>query len=272
MRRVRKLFSQWYIMVPFCLTFFAVSCSVPTGDPMTTIDQTPAENAADLQTGEDLFKGLYFMGGDVQKKIPVLSTMRQVEELQADPEAYAAVQQVADEVIRTIKSADKGFFTRFADGICSGDHLKVQKTLQDGARTLNATIQTMPDYAEAYQDGMALADKLDLKAALDDDGALSPEKLERMVQDELYGEGKEGPEGLASVRQEACSLIAVCVVWIWVAAAQDVAVALNVAAAVNVAAWAFAWVETVGPEAVASDRVKLQQEMMVDQIVVGLAK
>lgn len=96
---------------------------------------------AQVYTGEQLFKGLYLGQGPVADLFPEVWEGAEEYREHAIPaedmqEVMLALSDYADTMIEDIAAANPGFFSSFAVEIQSGDHLRIEAAVLDGAYKL----------------------------------------------------------------------------------------------------------------------------------------
>lgn len=130
---MRPYRSRWSI--PWQLV--AIVTAIVVGAMPNLVYAQPAQG----YSGEDLFKGLLLGQGPVADLFPeVWNDVKEFREQAIPPEefekAQLAMSDYADAMIETIAAEDPGFFDAFAAEIQSGDHLRVESAVYDGAEKL----------------------------------------------------------------------------------------------------------------------------------------
>lgn len=87
---------------------------------------------AKAYTGEEIFSGIFFGQGEVDKLFPEIWEQQQAA-LKANDREY---EKIRNEVISEIKTNKPGFFKEFGVEMRSGDHLRVQAALETGEKEL----------------------------------------------------------------------------------------------------------------------------------------
>ncbi len=211
------------------------------------------------------------MQGEVANKISLFNKIKKEFPFENDLNAMQQYKDIVSEVMLVIKSESGDFFNQFKIAIESGDHLEVKNILDKGTKLLYASLFKSPTVSEYYQEALSLSQKINTDGLISNDGNVNIEKMRQI--DNLIKEKTQNGKSLSS-RTQACSLVAVCVVWIYLAAVQSVAVAVSVAAAVAVAVYAGAWIWTAA-EVTTNRRISaentLQQEMLINEITLNFA-
>lgn len=262
MKHFREASTKSFVIIPliFSLLTFSTSC------------QQSIEKIDLSYFGEELFKGIFFMQGAASDKISLFTKIKKEFPFENDVNAMKQYNDIISEVMLVIKNEGGDFFNQFKVAIESGDHFQVENILERGTKLLYASLFKSPSVAEYYQEALNLSQKINTDGLIGKDGHVNIEKM-RQIDDLIKQKTKNG-QNLSS-RTQACSLVAVCVVWIYLAAVQSVAVAVSVAAAVAVAVYAGAWIWTAAtvtsPKKRISSENSLQQEMLINEITLNFA-
>jgi hypothetical protein len=261
MKLFRKAASKPFVVIPLisAMLIFSTSCQ-----------QTHDTQVASY-TGEELFRGIFFMQGAVASKITLLKKIKQEYSFEEDNEVVVQYNHVINEVIDVMKSKSNNFFHRFKVAIESGDHMKVKGILDESAELVHASLLQAPTVARYYQDALDISYELDVEGLINADGTVNLARMDDI--DKIIAEKTKNGKSLSS-RTQACSLIAVCVVWIYVAAIQSAAVGVSIAAAVAVAVYAGVYLWTVATvwsykqkvSTRSSEQEALQKELLIHEI------
>jgi SdpC family antimicrobial peptide len=253
---LRKLASRWYVMLPLCGLLILVSCQ-----HQENAQPTPQTN----WSGQQLFKGLFLMDGPVADRIATYATLQQKYRFDQQPGLKSELARLGEQFIKAIDRGHPGFFADFQRSIRSGDHLQVEAAMTQGSEMLQYAIQQDPQLSPYYAQGLEMASKIDLAEVTDAQGRLDEAKLDAMA--DQYRNASPDSKEAKSMKMAACSLIAVCVVWILVAVAHQAAVAVHYATAINVAVWLSIWVKTYAPVSPnGATHTDLQREMVIQEI------
>ncbi|MEL6143432.1 MAG: hypothetical protein AAFU67_17645, partial [Bacteroidota bacterium] len=196
-----------------------------------------AEESPSIFSGEDYFAGIFMLQGEVVDKISLYDRISLKEDLLSHPQAAEQLESLTGQIIQKVNMVAPTYFNELANAIESDNHFAIQEQIRRGAKLYTDAVWSMPEFSDALKLAAAEVDDIDLADFYREDGTLD----HHLLSQELRNISSEDPS-------KACSIVAFCVAWIWVAVAQDVAAVLNVAAAINVAAAVAAWVEVVGPE------------------------
>lgn len=267
MKHFRKASTKSFVIVPliFSLLIFSTSC------------QQSSERMKISYSGEELFRGIFFMQGAVSNRISVFNKIKKEFPFENDADAMKQYNDIVSEVMLVIKNESGDFLNQFKIAIESGDHFEVENILERGTKLLYASLFKSPTVAEYYQEALNLSKTINTEGLISRDGSVNTEKMKQI--DELVKQKSQNGKNLSS-RTQACSLVAVCVVWIYLAAVQSVAVAVSVAAAVAVAVYAGAWIWTAATVTGGGDDPKdgpepsgmaLQEEMLINEITLSFA-
>lgn len=116
-RRIPRL----YTLALLAATLGASACT----------DSAPATGLHARVTGEEAFRGLVLGEGAVAQQLPEIWANLPAQTLSS--EQQAARNQVKAQLIADLRAADATFFTRFASDVQSGDHLRIERALEDSA-------------------------------------------------------------------------------------------------------------------------------------------
>jgi SdpC family antimicrobial peptide len=84
--------------------------------------------------GETLFRGLVFGEGEVAKAFPEIWGGKKIDDPSWTAEQRDAVVKVKTELIADMRTADPGFFDRYAGALQSGDHLRIERMLDESGK------------------------------------------------------------------------------------------------------------------------------------------
>lgn len=122
--------------VSLLTSFLTVSCSK---DQLATV--TPAvQAAANAYTGEQLFKGIFLLDGDVTAKIPYLQAFRSAVDKQkvANPEQAQQRQAQVDVLVSKVQKLNPAYFGELKAAIKSQDFDRIEAALKSGASLIEA--------------------------------------------------------------------------------------------------------------------------------------
>jgi hypothetical protein len=183
-------------------------------------------------TGEELFRGIFFMQGEVAKSIPMYEDM--LVSLGKDKTSEEDINKFSNEIIGYMKVLDPNFFVEFQRGIESKNPYQIRETLNIGIVFLVKTMRNIPQYRILIEESIALAGKIDYKSFIDANGKLDRNKLNKELQNAIAERGNSSFE--KHIKQTKCSAIAACALGVYLVAAVSVALVVNVAVVMGV--WA----------------------------------
>lgn len=117
-----------------------------TGCAMDSRSPTEVVAAAPALSGEQIFRGVFFGQGPAAALLPELWKGKSVEERAQTPERVARVRALQNEVVAQIADKDPAFFERFGATVRAGNHVAVERALQDAARLLRDELLASPTY------------------------------------------------------------------------------------------------------------------------------
>jgi len=94
--------------------------------------------------GKEIFRGLVFGQGEVAKLFPEIWT----KDLLKEARKKEAV-EFSNQMIAEIKVADSTYFNELKDAVYSGDHLKIQASLDKGGKLLSEQIEKKSETLQA---------------------------------------------------------------------------------------------------------------------------
>lgn len=260
-KNFRKALASRFLIMPLVLViliFSIMSC------------QQHAESPKISYTGEQLFKGIFFMQGELANRITLFNKIKGAYDFESDPEVMVQYNNILEEVIIVMKKQSPNFFKQFKSSIESGDHFQVKDILSKGTDLLYASLFKVSIIADYYQEALNLSSQINTDGLIDDDGSVNISKMKEI--DDLIKEKSRDGKSFSS-RTEACSLIAVCVVWIYLGVVQSAAVGVSVVAVAAVAIYAGVWFWVAAPELQerVSGQQTLQQELLINEIALKFA-
>jgi SdpC family antimicrobial peptide len=117
------------IAILLILSNLLYACTSPNATP-----------SAKTFSGQELFSGLYFGQGEVSEMLPEVWQHPEVTALKAQDGVPAKLKAVSQDLIKKIDQVNPDFFKNFAAGMQSGQHLKVQKTYEEGLKIIGSTM------------------------------------------------------------------------------------------------------------------------------------
>jgi hypothetical protein len=183
-----------------------------------------------VYSGEDIFRGIFFLEGDIPSRLP--SLRQYAADLQrlsdADENVRTHRKQLADVIVRNINARDPEFFSRFAAAITSKNMYTVSDILNEAGRLVEVAGLATEEYANLFKWGPDLLSNPETLAAINsidvstEDGV---RQLDQFVQQHQ----------LEPTKFVACTpAVAICVYYVIAVAHSQAAVSYNAVAAVNI--------------------------------------
>jgi SdpC family antimicrobial peptide len=131
-------------------------------------------------SGEEYFKGVYFLEGKVADKIDMFSTMKQKYVLDNDPDVREETLKLSAEIMDIIRNENATFFTTFAADMESNDHLRIGKSLRNGSELIKKSIVNLFQNNKEYREALEISKQIDMSKAIGQDGLIDQQKLEKL--------------------------------------------------------------------------------------------
>lgn len=220
------------------LVFIAVSC------------YQDSEIAKQDYSGEELFRGIFFLQGDVVNNLESLKPRsNQLEVAQkANPESQEFFDELVDEIVMQIKLLDPEYFTNFKSQMASKNYYSMELALSNGTKMIKAAGLKSDKISGVFRLMVEIENKgVDFEneefKTLDLEKPENVEKLKSILKKDYSIDLDDEQYNVACV-----PVAAVCVVYAAAAVVSIAAVAYTAVAAVNAAAWVtvYAWVELWG--------------------------
>lgn len=238
MKNLKKVISPWRFITSVVMMFTVASCSQD--------DEVVRKN----HTGEELFRGVFFLQGEVPDDLESLKA--NVDQLRiaqkANPESVKFFEDFVDEIVLQTRLLDPGYFDNFKAQLESDNYYSIELALSNGRNMIKAAglkseklsgiFRLMTDIENKQVDfAKENIEKLDLENP--DDVA----KLKSILKKDYSIDLDDEQYNVACL-----PVAAVCVVYAAAAVVSIAAVAYTAVAAVNAAAVAtvYAWVEAWG--------------------------
>lgn len=270
---MKRLIYSFFFLLTFSLVLFQ-SCS-----------KESASTEANY-TGEELFRGIFLLEGEVSTKIKSFDGYRAQLQQQLDANPALADQMIItnDAIVNDVKALNPDFFQTLKAAVDSDNFNRVSEVIEQGALLMASVIAPDLEMLANQEEVEALLAELDLTAY----DFTATEDIRRYLEDvEVALADLPQPEFKTADdhAQDRClALWGVVAAAVWdVAAAVNYGVAINVGAAVNVFAYVYAEYRFWGPKdrepidqvAGAGDGVKgaqdgLAQEQLIKEIALGL--
>ena len=196
--------------------------------------QNNSSNKSKEITGQELFKSIFFFGGEISNKIDVVKKSEGYFRYNNDDEFKYEIDKLNSDVVTQIKNSDDSFFNNFKSLITSGKHLKVR----DGFKLASIQIFNSLSKLEQFKDyDFKRFEDLNIEDYIDEDGnIIESDKLKELFPVNEYAVS-QGDRGLcvavAIVAAYALALVAIS----YVVAVQVAAVAWVAAVYAAVAFW-----------------------------------
>lgn len=100
---------------------------------MSNCSKDERDSANKNFTGEEFFRGIFFMQGQVEDAIP--SYRVYVKQLRSSPQALSEISKLSDEIVSGINKIDPGYFSLLKKAIDSKDFYMIKQMLEE-ANTL----------------------------------------------------------------------------------------------------------------------------------------
>ena len=137
-----------------CIVLIAMQAFTPTA-ALGGAPQAAQEHRR--YDGETIFRGLYFGQGPVAEMFPEL--WKQERYLETKKQLTSGdehrLTELQNKMVGRLRDLDKGFFDRFGETMQSGDHLAIQKSLEETGKLLYAATRAetgRDPYAPAEND------------------------------------------------------------------------------------------------------------------------
>lgn len=124
MKNVRRFAKNPVLLILLCCSVLFVSCK--TRNPGQTTQQT---NKVPY-SGEELFRGIFFLEGEVANKIPEIRNLKKISGFNKISDYKKdLLEKTRSRIVSEIKKDHPDFFPNFAKTLQSGDRVKIQQTL-----------------------------------------------------------------------------------------------------------------------------------------------
>lgn len=205
-------------------------------------DPEPSSTYSEL-SGEDIFKGIFFLQGELATHVDCLKKVktdydRQIANLAKQEEATTKIEAIQDSIVESIRSEAPFFFSYFKQSVSSGNPLEVRNAILLASEFLTRSLYNDPNYKPYLLAAKDIVEKIDTKEFTTSKGELDPDLLAKSVDDALKNPTfKNSSETLRNFGMtDDQGQIAACVyVVAYAVAAVSVVGAVNWAVAVNIA-------------------------------------
>ena len=237
------------IFLLLCVFMYVTSCNQDGVDPELPTGPEKASARLKYSQGEELFRGIFLLEGEVAGKIDMYQQFlaEMAEQRKKNPEFDKVRAEYNSKVVKKVKELDKRFLDRLEAAVASKEYDAISRVFEHGSLLLKSIfyIETSENLnphlsrksKELNPGAYDFAKTGDVKRFLSHAKKLFPE-------DEMMRLLREDPAyANHSLLAFAAAAAFVAVVAVW-----DVAVVINVAAAVNVFAAVFALTEVIGDD------------------------
>lgn len=132
------------VVSPVLLGVMALTtgCAMDSRSPVEVVAANPA------LSGEQIFRGIFFGQGPAAALLPEVWQGKSVEDRAQTPERAAQVRTLQNEIVTRIAQKNPAFFNQFGATVRSGDHLAVERALQEAATLLRDELKASAIYSE----------------------------------------------------------------------------------------------------------------------------
>ncbi len=256
-----------------CAALLTLSCSLGNNEPVTL------EESVDLSliskfSGEELFKGIFFLDQTFAENVGILSNSILYGEIHANSMVSDNMDAASELIIEQIKLAKPDFFETFETKLKSGDEYYIQLGIEEGTQALNEVFEIVLRENNITHEQMAMIiSQGDYDQIVDETGTIDTEALNA-----YFDQVDSNIQGFSNASDGRCLAAAIVAVTFFVAgvyvlvgavaavvAAVNGGVAVNLGAAVNVYAAVNVQVE-INADYRSAETETLPFEIMVNQI------
>ena len=248
-------------------SFTVVSCAK---DDVSTIrlkdNASSLSKAVDSYSGEELFRGIFLLEGEVTAKLPVLEGLRLVleKEYSRNPTFFQSRKQSNQRIVDAVHQANPLYFTSLKEAVDSQQFDRISSSLQEGAGLIKNAISTSPAEKSRVSSATALVNSID-RSKFDFSKKEDVEAYLSLVQAKI-GEAKKTELSTSEASRDKSSTDWPSQVYAW-----DVAIALEIAGiAVVVVAVAAIVVLAVVFDGAKSETNALEYQTLVKDIAFNL--
>ncbi|UFH55072.1 hypothetical protein [Spirosoma sp. KNUC1025] len=208
---IRKYLLNAYVALPMLMCFLLTS--------WTSFAHQNTRTHMTFLTGEDMFKGVFFLEGQYAQMLPEAQSLRTAYLNQSQNTAQKAViTQVRQMVMASIELAHPGYYAQFKSALKSGDAVRINQALTGGEALI---AQAMDNLYHLDKDQLTKLQADAQAEAARQGGKLDAQALEKLVSQMQKGKALDVNNGTCLV-----TIIAVAVlIWVVIAlAAEEVVV------------------------------------------------
>lgn len=209
------------------------------------------EQTVKSYSGEELFRGIFFLQGEVANKLPSLYSI-QTEVKDANIKAQKLL--LADEIIEGIKKIDSNFLSWFKVEIESDDYNRIEDALKKGSEIYLKAGLTTEHFGSLFSKMATVAQSIDVSKY----NLKTAKGLEQLQDDMKEGLGR----GDSSIDDGDICLVVAAVVAV---AVWEVVAAVNVAVVLTF----YAWVLVAGADG-GERGSTLKKEIMIAEIAANI--
>ena len=226
------------------------SCNKDEIAKKTTSYSLKSTSNTTTYNGENMFKGIFFLEGNLAYSIDYLNDIKTSWEsniINIDNSEKIKFQNFTDKTVNDIKSIDPYFFEYFEYNMKSGNPLLVREALFRGGDLLKYVFYKDPNYAQLITATIDSAEKINIADITNPDGSIDVDKLNIEIEkiknsfsnsnNTLSNFGMNGNSGTTLCAQT----VAAITTYITIAWGQSYFAVFNVAAAVNAGVAVNAW-------------------------------
>lgn len=256
MRLIRNFAKNPFVVLLMTALIFTTSCT-----------QQEALEQANAVTGEDLFRGIFLVDGDIAKKLDMYTPLRSAleKEYQKDPTLKTKKEELNQQLVDQVTNLRPNYFEELHQAVQSQNINSIETALQDGAKVMQTAIYIQHREAEAYKDVFARVDWSNYDLATEEGmTAFLNDSEKLLIEAGVTPNFTDNSRSTAFAAAFAAVAVVAAVVW-------DAVALINVAAAVNVAAWVMAVYDVVcADEGTVRNDNQLEKEKFMHQIAFDL--
>lgn len=180
----RKMFYQivkrkFYLFFMLLLVLINFSCK-SDDDYVTNTDNEISVNSL---SGEDIFKGIFFLEGDISKNIPHLKSLKEVYDKQLKKSdnyenQKKEISYIENKIVNQMKSIEPDFFGKFRDTITSNNPLVTETAIKRTSSLFIDALYSDIELKPYLVNSEFLLKKLDNSKIMNRSNGIDPVKLE----------------------------------------------------------------------------------------------
>jgi SdpC family antimicrobial peptide len=205
--------------------------------PKSSIFSNGRTETVKSYSGEELFRGIFMAEGEVADKLSIFDKMPIRQQLESNDSLRTKYKAELDEIVALIQVNKPNFFGDFEREITSGNVLRVQNAVNNGAKILIQSMMKLPKYEKALEKTGNIVSKIDIQEISTPDGKVDMSKLQEIINKQKL-EDSVNPQCVG----EAVAVF--CVIAIYGIIAMDFGVVWNAGVLVNGAVLVNIWAGT----------------------------